>query len=307
MRARAEARAGARAEVHPVLRLVTRRPQVHAAQHGNTERAAGQSGAKPYDPAQIAQGGGHHVDPGVGVVDPVHRDLVDAQPGPLRQHEQFRVEEPARVRGERQQRLGRVRADRLEPALRVGEARAEGRVEQQVVAAGNDLALRAADHPGAPRQPGPDRDVAVPGQQRRDQRQQRVQVGGQVHVHIGIDVGVAAGPDRAQRAAPSGPLDTDRAYQWEPGRQRQGLRPGTVGASVVGDRDAGREGKAVIQEGAQPPDGRLEVAFLIADRNHDLDVGFSRSLRQYCSVRGPEHGFSGMHVPDVRRRCFTAP
>ena len=294
-------------------RAVTRRAQVCTAQRRDPDRAAGQPGAEPHDPAHIAQGRGDHVDPGVGVVDPVHRDLVNAQPGPLRQHEQFGVEEPARVRSERQQGPGRVRADRLEPALRVGEARAEGSVEQQVVAAGNDLAFRAADHPGAPGQPGPDRDVAVPGQQRRDQRQQRVQVSGQVHVHIGVDVGVAAGPDRAQRPAPPGPLDTDRAHQRELGRQLQGLGPGAVGASVVGDRDAGRERKAVIQEGAQPPDGRAEVAFLVADRDHDLDLRFSRNPRGRCfsrgpgSERGPEYGISGMHGADTPRRCFTAP
>ena len=286
---------------------------------GTPDRAAGQPGAEPHDPAQIAQGGGHHVDPGVGVVDPVHRDLVNAQPGPLRQHEQFRVEEPARVRGERQQGPGRVRADRLEPALRVGEAGAEGCVQQQVVAAGNYLPLRAADHPGTPRQPGPDCDIAVPGQQRRDQRQQRVQVGGQVHVHVGIDVGVAASPDRAQRSAPPGPVDMDHAHQREFGRQLQGLGPGTVGASVVGDRDAGRERKAVIQESTQPPDGRPEVTLLITDRNHDLDLGFpgiprgrgfSRGPapeRGAASGRRPEYGVSGMHGPDTRRRCFIAP
>ena len=279
--------------------------QVRAAQRRDTDRAAGQPGAEPHDPAQIAQGGGHHVDPGVGVVDPVHRDLVDAQPGPLRQHEQFRIEEPACVGGERQQSPGRVRADRLEPALRVGEAGAEGGVQQQVVAAGNDLALRAADHPGAPRQPGPDRDVAVPGQQRRDQRQQRLQVGGQVHVHIGIDVGVAAGPDRAQRPAPARPLDADRLHQRGLGRQRQSLGPGAVGASVFGDRDAGRERKAVLQESAQPPDRRFDVAFLVADRNHDLDSGLSRDRRRPGSGPGPESGFSGMHGPDARRRRFT--
>ena len=68
-------------------------------------------------PNAVTQGRGGDVDPRIGVVDPVHRHLVNAQPGPLREHEQFRVEEPARVRGERQQRPGRVGADRLEPAL----------------------------------------------------------------------------------------------------------------------------------------------------------------------------------------------
>ena len=61
------------------------------------------------------------VDPAVGVVDPVDRHLVDAQPGPLGEHQQFGVEEPAGVLDQRQQPLGDVLADRLEAALRVGE------------------------------------------------------------------------------------------------------------------------------------------------------------------------------------------
>ena len=56
-----------------------------------------------------------------GVVGPVHRDLVDAQPGPLGEHEQLGVEEPAPVLHKRQQLPRLVGADRLEPALRVGE------------------------------------------------------------------------------------------------------------------------------------------------------------------------------------------
>ena len=43
---------------------------------------------------------------GVGVVHPVHRHLVDAQPGALGEDEQLGVEEPAGVLDERQQPLG---------------------------------------------------------------------------------------------------------------------------------------------------------------------------------------------------------
>jgi hypothetical protein len=41
----------------------------------------------------------------------------------------------------------------------------------------------------------------VPGKQRRDQRQQRRKVGGEVHVHVRHHLGGAGGPDLAQRAA----------------------------------------------------------------------------------------------------------
>ena len=58
-----------------------------------------------------------------------------------------------------------------------------------------------ADDARAAGQPGADGDVAVAGQQRRDQRQQRVEVGREVDVHVGDDRGVARRPRRAQRAA----------------------------------------------------------------------------------------------------------
>ena len=48
----------------------------------------------------------------------------------------------------------------------------------------------------------------------------------------------------------------------------------------------GRERKAVVQESAQPPDGRIKVAFLIADRNHDLDLGFSPGACSSTAPRG---------------------
>jgi len=180
-------------------------------------------------------------------------------------------------------------------------------MQQQVVAAGDDLALRAADHPRTWRQPGPDRHVAVPGQQRRDQRQQRVQVGGQVHVHVGADVGVTAGPDPAQRAAPPGPLTAGGADERKFGRQFQGLSPGAVGASIVSDSDADRKREGVIKIGAQPPDGRPEVTFLVADRDDDLDLGVPGNQPGLCPGPGLKRGVSGVHGPQLRRPCFTAP
>ena len=95
------------------------------------------------------------------------------------------------VRHQRQQLPRLAGADRLEPALRVGEPGPERDAEQEVVAARDDLALWPADDPRAAGQPGPDRDVAVPGEQRGDEGKQRVQVRGQVHVHVREQLGVA--------------------------------------------------------------------------------------------------------------------
>ena len=197
---------------------------------------------------------------------------MDPQPGPLGQHQQLGVEEPAVVGGQGQQLPGRVRADRLEPALGVRETRAEGGVQQQVVAAGDDFPARPAHHPGAPRQPGADRHIAVTGQQRRQQREQGVQVGGQVHVHVGVHIGVAGGPDSAQRAAAARPLQPDGLDRGQLGLQGQGLRPGAVGTAVVRDGDPGADRELITKEGVQPPDAGGQVVLLVADGDDDLDL-----------------------------------
>ena len=73
------------------------------------------------DPAKVGDRGLHDVDPAVGIVDPVDRHLVDAQPGALGEHQQLGVEEPGLVLDQRQQLAGGVGPDRLETALGVGE------------------------------------------------------------------------------------------------------------------------------------------------------------------------------------------
>lgn len=90
---------------------------------------------------------------GVGVVDPVHRNLVGAQPGALCQDEQFRVEEPTGVLHQRQQSLRHVGPDGLEPALRVGEPGGQRPAQDQVVTPGDELTLVPAHHARAPGQP----------------------------------------------------------------------------------------------------------------------------------------------------------
>ena len=249
-----------------------RRPEAGLAQLGHLDRAPGEAEADSRHPAQVAERGVDDVDPRVRVVDPVDRDLMDAQPGPFRQHQQFGVEEPALVLDQRQQLPGLVGPDRLEPALRVGELGPQGGSQQQVVAARDDLALGTADHPRSPRQPGADGDVAVPGQQRRDQGEESVQVGGQVHVHVREHLGVRRRPDLVQRPAAAGDVEVDGAYLGVLGFERARGRPGPVGAPVVRDRDAGAEGKGAAQVLDQPRDARLEVVLLVLDRHDDVYI-----------------------------------
>ena len=128
------------------------------------------------------------------VVDPVHRHLVDPQPGAFGEDQQFGVEEPAGVCDVREQPVCDVGADRLETALRVGESGGERGFEDQVVAARDDLALGAAHHPGAAAQPGADGEVGVARDQRGDKRSQRGEVGRQVDVHVGEHRGVGRRP-----------------------------------------------------------------------------------------------------------------
>jgi len=70
---------------------------------------------------------------------------VDAQPGTFGKDKQFGVEEPGGVLRQWQKQPCLVRADRLEPALSVGEPHAKECMQQQVVAAGDNLTARARD------------------------------------------------------------------------------------------------------------------------------------------------------------------
>ena len=168
---------------------------------GQAALAGGEAAQHPPDPLQVVPGGAGHVDPGVGVVDPVDGHLVDAQPVVLGQHEQFGVEEPAVVLDEREQGTGDVGPQRLEAALGVTEPVAQGGLEDEVVAAGDQLAAGAAHHPGARRQPGPDGDVGMSRQEGGDQGEEGVEVGGQVDIHVG-DTGEGLVDHAARSARP---------------------------------------------------------------------------------------------------------
>ncbi len=147
-----------------------RRTAELAAQVTHGQRTAGEGTPEPGDAFEVGQRGGRDVNAAVGIVDPVDRDLIDAQPGPFGEDEQLRVEEPAGVLDQRQQPRGDVGADGFEPALGVGETGGERAAQDEVVAAGDHFPLRAPDDPRVTCQPGPDREIGVPGDQRGDQR-----------------------------------------------------------------------------------------------------------------------------------------
>ena len=142
-------------------------------------------------------------DPRIGILDPIDRNFVDPQPVPLRQHQELSVKEPTVVLDHWDQQVGRRRAQRLETALGVGDAGAQGGPDNQVVGPGDDLALQAPCDPGPGSQTGSDGHVGVPGQQRGYQGQQGVEIGRQVDVHVGHHGGVAGAPRRAQGLAPA--------------------------------------------------------------------------------------------------------
>ena len=226
------------------------------------------------------------VDTGVGIVDPVDRHLVDPEAGALGQHEELGVEEPAAVLDQREQLPGAVGADRLEAALRVGEAGPERCVEDPVVRAGDHLALRAAHDLRSAGQPAPDRQVAVPGDERGDEREERGEVGGQVDVHVGEDVGVAPRPDVVKRTPAALLVEPDALDALELGREQAGDPPGAVGAGVVGDRDPARERKRP-EVLVQPPDRLLELRLLVEDGDDDLEHRRSGSLGEWeCRSHG---------------------
>jgi len=116
----------------------------------------------------------------------------------------------------------------------------------------------------------------VARQQGCDQRQQRLQAGGQVDVHVGDHVGVAGAPDLAHGPAPALLGDVDGPDVREPLGQPLGQQPGGVGAGVVGDGDPEREREVGRQVAVEAHDAGLQYPLLVVDRNDDLDQDAGR-------------------------------
>jgi hypothetical protein len=176
-------------------------------------------------------------------------------------------------------------------------------MQDAVVGARDELALRAADDPRTARQPRADRHVAVAGQERRDERQQRAQVRRQVDVHIADDLGVAARPGRAQGATAALFGEAQEPDAGQVVGQRGGDLRGCVGARVVGDDDAPRERQLGRQVVVQPADRGGEDALLVEDRHDDLDAGRVRHGNGGEARLGEEVGEGhGARVGAVSRR-----
>ena len=153
-------------------------------------------------------------------------------------------------------------------------ARSDG-VQDAVVGARDQLALGAADDPRAVREAGADREVAVAGQQRRDQRQQPAQVGREVDVHVGDDAG-GLSATRRRAARGRGPSALEPQV-----RRRRAARSASRSAiagvasvlalSAITIRQL--NGKPSRQEAVQAADAALEPGLLVVDGDDDLDVG----------------------------------
>jgi hypothetical protein len=125
----------------------------------------------------------------------------------------------------------------------------------------------------------------VPGEQRRDQWQQGVQVGGQVDVHVGEHLGGAGGPDLFQRAAAPGLLEPDHPDPGQVGGEQGADLICRVRTSVVRDADLGRKRECGVEELPQPSDVRSEVVFLVLDGYDDLDPRMTWNLHVTDAVR----------------------
>ncbi|MCY1241033.1 hypothetical protein D9M72_539130 [compost metagenome] len=156
-------------------------------QFRNRNAAGRQVAAEAAHAAKIGERGLEKVHTGVATVGPVHRDLVYAESASFGQDQQFGVKEPCGVGRVRQDVPGNICTDSLEAALRVAETRTHQRMQQKVVAAGDESPPRSADNTRRSCQPRPDRQVRVSGKKRGDQGSERSEVGGKTHVHVGQD------------------------------------------------------------------------------------------------------------------------
>ena len=114
----------------------------------------------------------------------------------------------------------------------------------------------------------------VAGDQRGDQRQQRVEVGGQVHVHVGEHRRLGRRPHGAQRAAaalraPGGRHATSGSSAASASATAEVGSVLALSATVI--RKRVREGARQVR--VQPPDAGVEVVLLVVDGDDDVEYG----------------------------------
>jgi len=122
------------------------------------------------------------------------------------------------------------------------------------------------------REPRADRDVAVPGQQRRDEREQRAQIRREIDVHVGDHARGRARPRCPQRAAAALAGEPQRLDVRQLGGEARGDPGRRVRAGVVGDDDVPAEREAVAEEVVQAAHVRLQRRLLVVDGNDDIEV-----------------------------------
>src|SRR5581483_6038682 len=152
-----------------------------------------------------------------------------------------------------QERLHHLGAPRLEAALRVGELGRHRGAQQEVVGAGDELPFGTAYDGRTAVQAAADGQVAVPGEERGHQRQERLQAGGEVDVHVADDVRVALAPDLAQRPAAPLLVQVHAAHLREVRGERAGDLPGPVDAGVVRDGDPESVREVLLEVAVQAP------------------------------------------------------
>ena len=166
---------------------------------------------------------------------------------------------------------------------------------ESVVATGDQLPLDAAD----PREPRASRLPIArslwPEMQRRDQRQHRGQIRGQVDVAVGQHACVAVRPGPPQGAAATLVRHPQPGDVVEVAVQLAHHLPGAVGAGIVGNGDPERAGQRPAQMLVQPAHARAHGPDLVVDGNDDVEDG-----RGGLAVRGqPQHAVRG----GVHERC----
>src|SRR5579863_10540030 len=149
------------------------------------------------------------------VVDPVNGNFVDPQATAFCHHEKLRVEEPSVVLDERDQLARSLGPESFEAALRVRKVVAQGRSQDEVVHPRDELALWSPYHSRTWRKPRTDSHVAVACEERGHERQEGVEIGREVDIHICDDRSAALEPCLSQRAAPAFLLEVERTHAVE--------------------------------------------------------------------------------------------
>jgi hypothetical protein len=111
----------------------------------------------------------------------------------------------------------------------------------------------------------------VTGDQWGHQWCERIEVGGQVDVHVGEHLGVRRRPHRAQRPPAALLLQPHDAHVAELGGQFGRDTRGVVDAGVVGDGDAGRERELFGEMPMEATDRIDKCQLLVVHRNDHVE------------------------------------